>query len=252
MNLFDTDSFSYLDKKTKKILMESRESFIPHTPYIYEKNMLAAVCKGDIREAEECLHLMNRTGKAGLLSENPLRQEQILFISFITQITRAAMDMGVPEDLAYAMSDSYIQTSEACTKIHQITLLQKRALRDFTAAVKHQKDSPPFSKATRAAIQYMHSHLQEKITLGHLAHAASLSPGRFSHLFREETGLSPMAFLQKEKMETAKTMLLYTRYPVSEISTILGYSSESHFIRIFQKYMGTSPGKYRKENGTVS
>ena len=105
MEIFNTDSFDFLDKKTRKILLESRKSFIPHTPYLYEKNMLEAVRMGDADLAEERLRLMGTTGKAGTLSQNPLRQAQIIMISFTTQVTRAAMDAGVPENLAYAMSD---------------------------------------------------------------------------------------------------------------------------------------------------
>ena len=77
MEIFNTDSFDFLDKKTRKILLESRESFIPHTPYLYEKNMLEAVRMGDADLAEERLRLMGTTGKAGTLSQNPLRQAQI-------------------------------------------------------------------------------------------------------------------------------------------------------------------------------
>ena len=40
MDIFKDEQFEFLDKKTRKILMESRESFVPHTPYAYEKNML--------------------------------------------------------------------------------------------------------------------------------------------------------------------------------------------------------------------
>lgn len=246
MDIFSEDTFEYLDKRTRKILLESREDFIPHTPYQYEKNMLEAIRMGNAELAAECWALMDTAGKAGTLSENPLRQAQILLISLITMITRAAMDAGVPEDLAYAMSDSYIQTSEACKTVQNILVLQQRAIRDFANAVKHQKNSPPFSRGIRNAINYIHSHMQEKITLEQLSAAAGLSKGRFSHLFREETGQSPMAYVQKEKLETAKNLLLYTDYSVSEISTILCYSGESHFIKAFEKYCGAAPGRYRR------
>lgn len=248
MDTFMGNSFDFLDKKTRKILLESRESFIPHTPYKYEKELLEAVRMGDIELAMECSRLLASSGKEGTLSQNPLRQAQIIFIALITQITRAAMDADVPEDLAYAMSDNYIQTSENCTKLSQIQILKDRALQDFTAAVKHQKTSPPFSKSVRKSINYMNSHMQEKITLDDLTRAAGLSQGRFSHLFHEETGMSPMAYLQAKKIKTAKNMLLYTEYTVSEISNILCFSNESHFIKVFKKSTGISPGKYRTSN----
>lgn len=246
MTVFNTDSFDFLDKRTKKILAETRESFIPHTPYQYEKNMLMAVRNGDLELARKCTRLLDTTGKGGTLSSDPLRQAQIHLISHVTLVTRAAIEGGVAEDLAYAMSDSYIQIAESCTSPEKVMQLRDRSVRDFTGTVKHLKNSPPYSRATRTAINYMHSHLQEKITLSHLAEAAGLSPGRFSHLFKQETGVSPMTYLLQEKMETARTMLLYSDYMLSEISTILGFSSESHFIQAFKKYWGITPGKFRK------
>lgn len=247
MGSLPKDSFDFLDKKTKKILMETRESFVPHTPYLYEKNMLEAIKLGNLSMAQKAVELLDNSGKTGTLSENPFRQAQFIFISYITQITRAAMDAGVSEDLAYAMSDSYIQTSEKCSSPEEILILKNRSLRDFVSAVNHQRKSPPYSKAVRRAVTYIHSHIQEKISLSQLAMAAQLSVGRFSHLFREETGLTPMNYIMKEKISTAETMLLYSEHTISEISTILGFSSESHFIKVFRNHTGISPGKYRKQ-----
>lgn len=245
MSIFKEDQFEYLDKRTRKILMESRESFIPHTPYAYEKNLVESIRRGDLEEAEKWLHLVDTTGKSGTLSENPLRQAQIMFVAFITMITRAALDGGVPEDLAYAMSDSYIQTSESCREVTKIEKLKQRALRDFVNAVKHHKKSLPYSRAVRKAITYMRSHLQEKITVEMLAEEAGLSCGRFSHLFKEETGRSPMEFYRNEKIESGKNMLLYSEYKIYEISAILGFSNESHFIKIFKEQEGITPAQYR-------
>ena len=246
MNIFEKDNFDFLDKKTRQILLASRESFVPHTPYRYEKDMLEAVRQGDLALARKCMEILDKTGQAGKLSPNPLRQAQIIFISYITQITRAAMDGGVEEDLAYAMSDSYIQTSEKCTALSQIDRLRARALMDFTNAVRHKKDSPPYSKAVRRAIGYIRSHVKEKISLSQIALASGLSSGRFSHLFREETGMTPFAYVKKERLDAARSTLIYTDRPISEISAALCFSSESHFIQAFREYTGKTPGKYRK------
>jgi len=247
MSIFKEDNFEYLDKRTRKILLESRESFIPHTPYEYEKNLLEAIRKGNRQEAEKWSYLVDTTGKSGMLSKNPLRQSQIMFIAFITMITRAALDGGVSEELAYAMSDSYIQTMEKCTTIQEIQKLKVRALRDFVNAVKNQKLSAPYSRAVRKSIQYMRSHIQDKISVKELAETVNLSISRFSHLFKEETGMSPMAYFQKEKIENAKQMLSDSRFSIYEISTILGFSNESHFIRAFREQLNVTPGEYRRK-----
>lgn len=240
------EPFDFLDERTQKILAESRESFIPHTPYQYEKNMLSAVKNGNLESAIKCAHLLDTTGKGGTLSCNPLRQAQFHLVSHITLITRAVLEAGVPEDLAFAMSDSYIQISQDCTSPQQIMALKDRSVRDFTGMVIHLQKSPPYSKAIRLAINHIHSHLQEKISLEDLAGISGVSVSRFSHLFKEETSMTPLTYVTKKKMEAAQNMLLYSRHSLSEISAILGYSSESHFIQTFKKFWGTTPGKFRK------
>ena len=134
----------------------------------------------------------------------------------------------------------------AVLPITRIDRLRARALMDFTNAVRHKKDSPPYSKAVRRAIGYIRSHVKEKISLSQIALASGLSSGRFSHLFREETGMTPFAYVKKERLETARSMLIYTDRPISEISAALCFSSESHFIQAFREYTGKSPGKCRK------
>lgn len=246
MNIFRNEEFEFLDKKTRKILMESRESFVPHTPYAYEKSMLNAVRRGDMNQAKYWMEQID-AGKSGKLSENPLRQEQVMFAAFITLITRAALEGGVKEDISYAMSDSYIQTAEKCTNILQIKKLKERALKDFVNAVRSQLKSVPYSKAVRKSIQYMRSHLQEKLTVNELAEVAELSESRYSHLFRDETGISPVAYFRKEKIESAREMLKDSEFTVYEIATILGFSSESHFVKAFREQVGMTPGEYRRK-----
>lgn len=246
MKIFKEDDFEYLDKRTRKILLESRESFIAHTPYEYEKNLMQAIRSGNLEEAEKWSHLVDTTGKSGTLSKNPLRQAQIMFVAFITMVTRAALDGGASEDLAYAMSDSYIQTSENSRNIEYIEKLKKRALQDFVSAVNHRKNSLPYSKAVRKAVTYMRSHMQEKITLELLAEASGLSTSRLAHLFKEETGVSPMEYLRKERVDAAKSLLLDSERKIYEISEILGFTNESHFIKIFKESEGITPAEYRK------
>ena len=61
MTIFEKDNFDFLDKKTRQILLASRESFVPHTPYRYEKDMLEAVRIGDMDLAKQCMEALEKT-----------------------------------------------------------------------------------------------------------------------------------------------------------------------------------------------
>ena len=71
MSIFEKDNFDFLDRKTRQILLASRESFVPHTPYRYEKDMLEAVRLGDLALARKCVEILDKTGQAGKLSSIP-------------------------------------------------------------------------------------------------------------------------------------------------------------------------------------
>lgn len=238
-------TFSQIAQKAKQILLSERTSFESHTCYLHEENFLHAVENGDSKMALYWFHLLDTTGKSGHLSNHPLKQAQYIFVSHITQLTRAAIRGGVSEDLAFAYSDSYIQVADSCQTPLMIHRLRKESVFTFCQLVREKKNSPPYSQSTRKAIQYIQTHLSEKLTLSVLANVAGLSVGRFSHLFKDETGYSPMNYVQKERIQTSELMLKHTSKTIAEISLSLGFYSESHFNYYFKKYQGVTPSYYR-------
>ncbi len=231
--------------RVRKILAESRASCLPHIPYACEKQVLAAVQAGHLSRALEAYRQMEVSGRSGFLPGNLLHQNRILLISFVTLITRAAMEGGVPEDLAYAMSDAYLQLMEDCTNSGALQALQEQALEDFTQAVAEFRHSLPASRPVRKAVSFFRHHLQEPLTLEQAAAEAGVSPSRLSHLFQEEMGESPMAYLRRQRLESACILLAESALPISQISEILCFGSASRFSQAFRRYTGMTPSQYR-------
>lgn len=246
MSKDETFTMKQIRKNARKILITERASFDVHTPYLYEEHLLDAVQKGESETARHWLYYLDHSGQPGTLSSNPLRQEQYLFVSHITQITRAAIRGGIHEDIAFALSDSYIQSADCCNNPEQVHALRESSVLDFCDLVAGQKASPPYSIHIRKVIQYIHNHLSDKLDLKLLTEVSGLSSSRFCHLFKQETGSSPMHYILMERIETAKSMLLHTDYTISDISLSLGFYNESHFIRQFKIHTQTTPSRYRK------
>lgn len=72
------------------------------------------------------------------------------------------------------------------------------------------------------------------------------SPPVVIEQFKKHTGKTVVEYLKHIKMNKACELLKNTDTPIIEISNILGYTSLSHFNRIFKEYMGITPAKYRK------
>lgn len=98
-----------------------------------------------------------------------------------------------------------------------------------------------------STMTYIREHLGHKLTLEELSRQASLSPYYFAHLFKEETGISPIEYVAMTKINYAKNILKTTENSITEIADLLGYSSDASFINAFKKRAGLSPARFRRK-----
>lgn len=96
----------------------------------------------------------------------------------------------------------------------------------------------------RAVVEYVHRHLGQPLTLERLSAHVHLSPSRFSHLFRSETGVSPLQYVAIQRMRRARTLLEKTTLSISEVATEIGMDP-FHFSTRFKAQTGSSPRAYR-------
>lgn len=97
--------------------------------------------------------------------------------------------------------------------------------------------------------QYIHSHINEDLSLNVLADIVFLSPKYLSSMFSQVTGINLNKYIKKVRMEKAKELLLTTNMKIADISQEVGYSYVSYFIRIFQEEYNMSPETYRQTRG---
>ncbi len=225
-------------------LFQRREKTEPHMSYAHEKERYRVITEGRCDLLEEVLKIPP-DGTAGTLSRDPLRDRKNLFIAAITTFTRAAMDGGLSEEKAFAMSDTFIWKGEDCRTFEELHKLYLQAFKDFTYAVSEEKKRR-YSALIEDVFQYIHIHLHEKITLEQAAEASGVSACHLSRIFKKETGESFVDYVQKKRVEAAKHMLIYSDYTLAAISEYLHFSTQSYFIRIFRKHTGMTPGQYRK------
>ena len=125
-------------------------------------------------------------------------------------------------------------------------LLQTLVL-DFTEQVNAVRGGTHTSKLTIAVSNYILHHLSDAITTEAIAKELFMSRSHLSHSFKSETGMALSDFIMLKKIEEAKKLLRYSDKSLSAISTYLGFSSQSHFSRVFKKYTSENPSVYRNK-----
>lgn len=104
--------------------------------------------------------------------------------------------------------------------------------------------SGAFSKAVQ---QWLEKRLEEPYRLDGLARAFAVSPRTLLRRFQADTGESPLSFLQRARIETAKGLLASTTLSVAAITEAIGYADVSTFVRLFGRHTGSTPTKYRTQ-----
>jgi AraC family transcriptional regulator of arabinose operon len=97
------------------------------------------------------------------------------------------------------------------------------------------------------ALSFMCENASRRVRLDEIAREAALSPSRLSHLFHEQVGLTPLEYLEHQRIRQAKRLLELSAHNVTQIALATGFESQSYFTRRFTARTGVSPKKYRKD-----
>jgi transcriptional regulator GlxA family with amidase domain len=100
-------------------------------------------------------------------------------------------------------------------------------------------------------INLMKVNLNKHLTLPSLGQSVNLSPDRLSHVFKDEIGVPPSLYLRFLRMEQAKELLETTFLTVKQVMVRVGLKDESHFVRDFKRFWGSTPAQYRDRHNQL-
>ncbi len=205
-----------------------------------------AVSRGDIDAVRHNFEMKRFTDPNGIgvLSKDMLTNMKYHFVITAAMIARSCMHAGMEMEQAYRLSDFYILKLDTIHSLSALTSLHSKMVLDFTEKMLFMQKRG-VSKPVTTCIDYIYSHIKERITIEALAEHVQLSPSHLSRLFKKETGMTVNDYIREKKIEKAQNLLKYCDYSMIEIATYLSFSSQSHFIQTFKKLVGMTPKRYR-------
>lgn len=112
-----------------------------------------------------------------------------------------------------------------------------------------------YQAGIRKALAYMHDHFNEPLSLSDVAAMCGASETYFCRLFKHETGMTFLNYLNGLRIERSCVLLRNTADSALEICYKVGFNDYTHFGRQFRKHTGVSPAefrrRYRKANGAA-
>lgn len=125
--------------------------------------------------------------------------------------------------------------------------LEKILQDGFESCRGKRKQLSQYSMPICHAIAYIEAHYKEAVTLSDVASEVGLSAEYMSRLFKEETGIKFVMYLNNLRLKQAIYLLENTNLKVYEIAEAVGYSNLSYFSTLFKKNFGQNPFDYRNK-----
>jgi AraC family transcriptional regulator len=133
----------------------------------------------------------------------------------------------------------YAETVAAMLSVH---LLQYYT--DWKQVIKEYANGLSQGKLQQV-LDYIHSYLDQNLSLTELAALTYISPYHFARLFKQSTGMAPHQYVNKCRIKKAQQLLTRQDLSILEISHQVGFQSQSHFTTLFRRSLGVTPTAYR-------
>lgn len=217
-----------------------------HNTLAIEQTLMNMIRKGDT-DALKAWIASAPAVHAGAMAQEHLRQYKNTFIVTTTLAARSAIRGGMNVEEALSTSDLLIRSCEALQDVQNIQRLQINMLLTYTEQVARLREGIQPTPLAIAVSAWVQRHLSEPIDTEKLAQELHYSRPYLSRKFKEETGMTLTDFILTKKSEEAARLLAYTDKSLIAVSNYLVFSSQSHFSRVFKKYIGKTPSGYKAQ-----
>lgn len=244
-----SENVQEIPRRVARDIFYRQENYKLHNPHEQELRELESIKCGDVEALKRSM-AETYEGEIGILAKNPLRHHKNVAIGNITLASRAAISGGISVEQSFSMADSFIQQVEALNNVPEVEMFKQEAKCAYAQAV-HEEHTSGKSDNKNPLIagvkDYIFSHLHSAIQISDIAQHLHVNADYLSHLFKTQEKISIKRYILQEKIRRSQNLLRYSDYRIQEISFYLGFSSQSHFSRTFQEFVGMSPNEYRKQ-----
>jgi two-component system response regulator YesN len=213
-------------------------------PIDLEKKLILYVQLGEKSRAKEVINRF--LGKIFLYADGNMDIIKAKLYEFTAFLSRAAVEAGAPlSDMISSIKNSASLLSEKI-EFQDVCSVTIEILYDFIDIVYKNRENRQGNRHLIAAADYIAKNFKENITLDSVSKNIFVSPYYLSHLFRDELGITFSDYVNSKRIEEAKRLLGEKYYDTETLCEMVGFNNTNYFIKIFKKYTGATPSKYKK------
>lgn len=166
--------------------------------------------------------------------------------NLIFNVTITLADMDVQSDVLEERKYAYFKHVDGATTLREAMEVLDQFMVEVQSCTTGDggRRSDPNMKML---LEYMHEHYNQPLGLAEVAKHFHFNPSYLSSYFSSHKKEGFNEYLNKIRIEKAEELLRSDHVTISEISSMVGYSDHSYFCKVFKKFTGLSPSRYRRE-----
>ncbi|MCK8826931.1 PocR ligand-binding domain-containing protein [Natroniella acetigena] len=210
-------------------------------PFEKENELISKVKLGDKEGAKEILNEI--LGFIYFQTGSKFEMVKSKTIELMVILARASIEIGADLEVIFGLEYIYLEEINKVGDINELSGSLAKVLDRFieaTFVLKNVKNKD----IIRRAMKYIRENYDENINLDQVASEVGLSAAYFSKLFKEELDITYTDYLNRVRIEEAKK-LLEKEYSLADIAQMSGFNDQSYFSKVFKKFEGVSPGRWR-------
>ncbi len=217
-------------------------------PVAKEEQLSAAIRAGDPHNSRRLLNellgwVMFSTG--GDVEEVRIRSVELLVV-----ISRAAIGGGADPAPVLALNRKAMGELGRCRSMEELTLTLAGLTSRYAGLVLRTVDLR-HRKVLNRALDYIGTHYMHPIRAEDVARHVGLSPNYFSSIFKAELGCTFRRYLNQVRVEKSQVLLLTPGLSILQICSMCGFEDQSYFVKVFRKYTGTTPARFRDQHSRI-
>lgn len=207
---------------------------------VYLHHWMSALKEGNLEAVESALEALFRHVRTIRLPKQAMRQ--LLFNVFAllgVQAEARNIRSAVP-------GDWHGTVIRALERVDSVERLHEQVLAYCRTVFETNRSKKVYRKEIQLAIALIDARYREDLSLAKLSHELNFSANYLSNLFRAETGMRVIEYLNRVRMDKAKQLLADPRLKVYEVAEKVGYQDTSYFCKVFKEVTGVTVSEFRK------
>ncbi len=219
-------------------------------PFETELKLANSVKSGDFESV--CRLLDEVYDKNFMGARQSLEAARCLVFDMISTTVKVVNDLSIDMNKAYEGEFVPFEKLTACKTVAEMYTVLKEVYRTLCSHINKNKKSHNVELRDQILDFIEKNYGDYNFSLSAIANTFNLNNTYLSYFFKEQVGENFVSYLNKMRIEKAKELLRESELSLDNISLKVGYANSRVLIRIFKKFEGITPGKYRENHAKQS